>query len=112
MERQELERLTRDYQMLQEQLQSLAVQREQFNMQKEEHKMALAEVEKAAGKVYMGVGGAIVETPKDDAVKRLKERHEAIEMRLTLVNKQYEEFSKKEKSLREEITAALKAEKA
>lgn len=111
MERQELEKLTRDYQLIQEQLQALAAQKEQFSMQKEEHKEALSEVEKAAGKVFISVGGAIVETPKEEAVKKLKERQESIEMRLTLVNKQYEDFSKKEKSLREEITMALKAEK-
>lgn len=111
MERQELEKLTRDYQMVQEQLQSLAMQKEQFTAQREEHKEAVVELEKAAGKVYVGVGGAIVETTRDDALKKLKERHDAIDMRLTLVNRQFDEFSKKEKSLREEITAALKAEK-
>ncbi len=111
MERQELEKLTRDYQLLQEQLQALAVQKEQFTLQKEEHKEALAEVEKAGGKIFLTIGGAIVEMPKDEAVKKLKERQEAIEMRLGLVSKQYEEFSKREKSMREEITNALKMEK-
>lgn len=112
MERQELEKLTRDYQMLQEQLQSLAMQKEQFAAQNEEQKEALTEIEKASGKVFISVGGAIVETTKAEALKKLKERHDAVEMRLTLVNRQHDEFSKKEKSLREEITAALKAEKA
>lgn len=111
MERQELEKLTRDYQLLQEQLQALAVQKEQFAIQKEEHKEAFSEVEKAAGKVFLTVGGAIVEMPKADALKKIKERQESIEMRIGLVNKQYEEFSKKEKSMREEITKALQQEK-
>ncbi len=111
MERQELEKLTRDYQIIQEQMQALALQKEQFTMQKEEHKVALAELEKATGKVYISVGGVIVETTRADAVAKTKERQESIEMRLTIINRQYDEFSKKEKSMREEITTALKNEK-
>jgi prefoldin beta subunit len=111
MERQELEKLTRDYQIVQEQLQTLAVQKEQFTLQKEEHKVALAELEKATGKVYISVGGVIVETAKGDAITKIKERQESVDMRLTIINRQYDEFAKKEKSMREEITAALKAEK-
>lgn len=109
MERQELEKLTRNYQMIQEQLQSLSVQKEQFAAQKEEHKEALAEIEKNEGKVYLSIGGAIVETPKEEAVKRIKSAQESIEMRIGLVTKQYDEATKKEKSMRDEITAALKA---
>jgi prefoldin beta subunit len=108
MDRQELEKLTRDYQTVQEQMQALAVQREQFAAQKEENKEALAEVEKAAGKIYVAIGGAIVESTKEDALKRLKEKQDSVEMRLSITSKQYEEASKKEKSLREEITKALK----
>jgi prefoldin beta subunit len=111
MERQELEKLTRDYQLIQEQLQALSMQKEQFSMQKEEHKEALMELEKSSGKIYLTIGGAIVETPKSDALTKIKEKQESIEMRLTIVNKQYEDFSKKEKALREEITTALKSEK-
>lgn len=112
MERQELEKLTRDYQMIQEQLQNLAMQKEQFTIQKEEHKVALVELEKASGKVYLSVGGVIIETPKAEAVSKVKERQESIEMRLTIINKQYDEFAKREKSMREDITNALKNEKA
>ncbi len=111
MERQELEKLTRDYQTLQEQLQTLAVQKEQFAIQKEEHKEAMAEVEKSSGKIYVNVGGVVVETTKGEAVAKIKERQESIEMRLAIINKQYDEFSKREKALRETITGALKSEK-
>ncbi len=89
-------------------MQGLAMQKEQFMAQKDEQKEALAELEKATGKVYYAVGGAIVETPKEDAIKKLKEKHESVEMRLSIVNKQYDEVSKKEKTLRETITNALK----
>ncbi len=111
MDKEELEKLTRDYQLVQEQLQALAIQREQFSAQKEEQKTALAEVTKTTGKVYMSVGGVVVETSKDDALKDIKDRQDSTEMRLGIINKQYDEFSKREKSLRTSITEALKGEK-
>jgi prefoldin beta subunit len=110
MEREELEKLNRDYQQVREQLQTLAMQKEQFTFQKQEQKEALEEVEKSTGKVYLNVGGAIVETTKVAALTKLKERQETVEMRLTIVNKQYDDFSKKEKVMREQITNALKAQ--
>lgn len=112
MDRQELEKLTRTYQVTQEQLQALAMQKEQFTAQREEQKAALAELAKSKGKVYRSVGGVIIETTKEDAERDLKEKQESVEMRLSLVQKQHDEISKKEKSLREEITAALKEQGA
>lgn len=108
MERDELEKITREYQMLQEQLQSLAVQREQFKEQKEEFKEALEEIEKAKGKIYLAIGGVMVDVDKDTAMKDVKEKQESAAMRLSIVEKQHEDLSKKEQNLRSEITAALK----
>lgn len=108
MDRDEIEKMTRDYQVMQEQLQSLAIQKEQFSSQKEELKDALAELEKAAGKIYVAIGGVMVEQKKDDAVKDVKERQETLDMRLSIITKQLDDLSKKEKSLREEITTVLK----
>ncbi len=111
MERAELEKLTRDYQLIQEQLQALALQKEQFTIQKEENKEALSEIEKSSGKVFISMGGVIVETTKGEALAKLKEKQESTEMRLSIISKQFDEFSKKEKSMRENITSALKTEK-
>ncbi len=108
MERDQIEKLTREYQMLQEQLQSLAMQKEQFRAQKEELKMALEETEKSKGKIFLAMGGIMVEVDKETAAKGLKERQDSTSMRLTIVEKQFDDASKKEKSLREEITSALK----
>ena len=52
MDRDQIEKLTKDYQTLQDQLQSVAMQKEQFTEMKEEFKEAMAEVEKATGKMY------------------------------------------------------------
>ena len=57
------------------------------------------------------MGGVIIETQKADAVKGVKEKQESAEMRLTIINRQYEDAVKKEKALRSEIEAALKGEK-
>jgi prefoldin beta subunit len=108
MEREQLEKLTRDYQALQEQLQSLAMQKEQFREQKEEVKQALEEIEKAKGKVFLAVGGIMVDVEKDIAIKSLKERQESNTMRLSIVEKQFDEASKREQTLRSDITGALK----
>ena len=108
MDRDQIEKLTKEYQMLQDQLQSAAMQKEQFTEMKEEFKEAMAEIEKAAGKIYLSVGGVIIEVPKDRAVKDMKDKQESADMRLGIVSKQYEDLSKREQSLRADITTALK----
>lgn len=108
MERDQIEKMTREYQLLQEQLQALALQKEQFSEQKEEYKEALEEIEKAKGKIYIALGGVIVDVDKETALKNVKEKHESSEMRLSIVSKQYEDLAKKEQTLRTEITTALK----
>lgn len=108
MERDQLEKLTKEYQVLQEQLQSLAIQREQFKAQREELKEALEEIEKSKGKIYLSIGGVMVETDKESAKSSIKEKQESNSMRYSIVEKQYEDFSKKELALRAEITNALK----
>jgi prefoldin beta subunit len=108
MEKDELEKMTREYQTIQEQIQSIAMQREQFRNQKEEIKMALAEAEKSNGKIFLAIGNIMVDVDKETAIKNLKERQDSNAIRLTMTEKQFDEISKKEQSLRNEITAALK----
>jgi prefoldin beta subunit len=108
MEKEQLEKITREYQMLQEQLQSLAMQKEQFKEQKAEFAEALEEIEKAKGRVYLAVGGIMVDVDKATATKNVKEKQDSAQMRLGITEKQFDELSKKEQSLRAEITTALK----
>jgi prefoldin beta subunit len=108
MEKDQLEKLTREYQTLQEQLQALAMQREQFREQKDEIKQALDEAEKSKGKIFLAIGGIMVDVDKETAVKNLKEKQDSNSMRLTITEKQFDDTSKKEQSLRSEITSALK----
>ncbi len=108
MEREELEKMTRDYQNIQMQIQSLSMQKLQFNQQKEEYKDAEKELLLAKGKVYIDIGGLMIETTKDEAMAKLKEKIESTEMRHKIVTRQYEEASKKEQTLRGTLTEELK----
>ncbi|MCL5433372.1 MAG: prefoldin subunit [Candidatus Marsarchaeota archaeon] len=107
MKEEEIEKLTADYQSLVEQLQTLSAQKEHFSMQKEEQNEALKELELAKGKIYMALGGVLIEASKDEAIKKLKEKQDSVEMRLSLISRQHEELSKKEKEMREKINEAI-----
>ncbi|MGC8572218.1 MAG: prefoldin subunit [Candidatus Micrarchaeia archaeon] len=103
MKEEEIEKLIKEYQLLADQLQSFAVQKDQFSIEKEEYKESLKELENATGKIYMSVGSVIIEASKEEAIKKIKEKQESVEMRLSLINRQYEDLSKKEKEMREKI---------
>ncbi len=107
MDREQLEKLGREYQELQMQLQSLALQKMQFGEQKEEYTQARKHLESASGRIYAEVGGLIVETTKDGAMKELSDKLESVEMRLGIVGKQYDEAVKKEQSMRTALNAEI-----
>lgn len=100
----ELEKLLKDYQILQEQLRSVALQVEQFQSQKMDMDRAVEELGKSNGKVYISVGGVIVETTKEKASEDLKDRLSLTETRLQSANKTYTDLRNREKQLNERIT--------
>lgn len=79
----------------------------QFTQQSEEYTDAEKALQASAGKVYMELGGVIVETTKDEALKSLKEKMESMQLHLSITNKQYEEANKKEQSLRATLTKEM-----
>jgi prefoldin beta subunit len=101
---QEIEKMVREYQMLQEQLRNAALQLDQLQNVKADLERAKAEIEKATGKVYISVGSVIVETTKDKAAADVKEKAELTDVRLQSANKQYTELKTREKQLGEKIT--------
>ncbi len=111
MEKEEIEKLTKEYQSLQMQLQSLSMQKLQFSQQNEEYKDAEKELNAAMGHVYVDIGGLMVETTKQDALIKLNERLESTQMRISIVTRQYEEATKKEQILRLKLTEELKGAK-
>jgi prefoldin beta subunit len=106
---QDMERMVRDYQVVQEQLRVYAIQLEQLRAQKAELERANEEVGNSTGKVYISVGGVIVETTKDKAVADLKDRSELSDTRITSVTKQFNDLKSKEKQLSEKITEIYKS---
>ncbi len=107
----DVEKLLRDYQLIQEQLRSVAMQLEQLQAQKMEVERAKDELTKSTGKVYFSVGSVIVETTKEKALADVNERHELTTTRLTSFNKQYTEIRAKEKALNDKLTQMYKQNK-
>ena len=111
MEKEEVEKLTKEYQNIQMQIQNLTFQKMQFNQQKEEYKEAEKELQVSSGRVYSEIGGLIVETTKEKALKDLGDKMESVEMRLNIILKQYNEVNKREQSIRQTLTEEFKGEK-
>ena len=111
MEENNLEKLTLDYQKVEEQLQALSMQREQFTAQKDELSHAKEQIEGSSGKVYSSVGGAIVEATKEAALEDINEKSELTDMRLTMLKKQIDELKKREQELREKVMSMVNGQK-
>jgi chaperonin cofactor prefoldin len=107
----EIEDLLREYQNLQNQLKGAAMQMDQFQVQKSDAEIAHQEVEKSTGKVYITVGGIMVETTKEEALKNISEKSEVIGIRLQNTTKMYKELQEKEKRLREQLTKLSEQQK-
>ena len=104
----EAEKTVRDYQMVQEQLRGTMMQLDQLRAQKAELERAKDEVSGSAGKVYITVGGVIVETSKDKALADIKEKSELAEVRIGSMTKQLNELKSREKQLGDKITQMYK----
>jgi prefoldin beta subunit len=106
---QDIEKMVKDYQIIQEQLRVYAIQLDQLKNQKAELERAGEEVTKATGKVYISVGGVIVETTKDKASTDITDRSELSETRIQSITKQYNDLKAKERQLNEKITQLYKS---
>lgn len=105
---QELEKLVKDFQILQEQLRASALQLDQLQNQKADLERAKGEIEKASGKVYITIGNVIVETTKEKALAEIKEKSELAEARVQSTTKHYNDLKAKEKASSERITQLYK----
>ena len=105
---QDIEKMVKDYQIIQEQLRVYAIQLDQLKNQKAELERADEEVGKSTGKVYISIGSVIVETTKEKATTDIKERSSLTDARIQSVNKQYTELRNREKQLNEQITQLYK----
>ncbi|MGI0141082.1 MAG: prefoldin subunit [Candidatus Micrarchaeales archaeon] len=101
---QDVEKMLRDYQTVQEQIRVYSMQIDQLQVQSNELDTAKEEIEKSTGKVYVTVGGVIVETNKETALKNISEKKETGSVRMQSTSKQLTDLKAKEKKLREDIT--------
>lgn len=108
-ETQDLEKMLKDYQVIQDQLRSVALQLDQLQAQKIDMEKAKEELDKAQGKVYITVGGVMVETTKEKALTDISERASLNKARIDSMNKQYTELRNREKQLNEKITSVYKS---
>lgn len=104
MEQNEIEKLSKEYQDIQEKLQALDFQKLQFNAQKQEYEDTESEIESAANKIYKIIGGVMIETTIEKAKSDIAEKKESISMRLSIIAKQQEKTIEREKELREQLT--------
>ncbi len=104
----DIEKLLKDYQLLQEQMRSIVMQIEQMQSQKIELERAKEELEKSSGKVFLTVGNVIIESSKDKAKTDIEDKHSMVEIRLQSMNKQYTEMKSKDKQLNEKLTQIYK----
>lgn len=105
---QEIERMARDYQTIQEQLRVVSLQLEQLRAQKVDLDRAKAEIDKANGKVYISVGGVIVETTKDKALADIRDKAELGDTRISSLSKQQAELKTREKGIGDKLTQFYK----
>ncbi|MDE1851506.1 MAG: prefoldin subunit [Candidatus Micrarchaeota archaeon] len=105
---QDVERMARDYQTVQEQLRVVSMQLEQLRAQKIDLERAKAEIDRASGKVYISVGGIIVETTKDKALADIKDKAELGDTRISSLAKQQTDLRTREKGIGEKLTQFYK----
>lgn len=104
----EIEKLLENYQAVQDQLKSYALLLDQLQSQKEEIKQAKEEVSNSTGKIYVSIGGVLVETTKEKALADLDNKASMNELRITTATQQYNSLKAKEKELSEEIAEIYK----
>jgi len=100
----ETQREIQEIQMLEQSFQQIIMQKQAFQYESTETNNALEEVKKAEGDVFKIVGNQVViKTSKEKVEKELTHKRELIDLRLTNIDKQEAEFSKRIEELREKI---------
>ena len=102
------ERLQR-LQQLQNTLQQLILQKQRIEIEMNESSRALETLDKVDtdAKVFKSVGAVLVERPKDDIVKDLKERMDFLEMRIKVIDKQEEKAKERLNNLQTTLQKEL-----
>lgn len=107
---QQLQDKLAQFQALQNQIQMLALQKQQILVHSNDIDGALEELNKIKGgeRIYRMAGPLLIETSKEDSVKKLGDDKEVTKTRLSILDKQEKKLSTKFQELRSEIQSMLK----
>ncbi|HET6399708.1 MAG TPA: prefoldin subunit beta [Candidatus Thermoplasmatota archaeon] len=105
----QLQKMVAEFQQMQQQFQQVASQRAQLEMLKSEGEEALKALETlpAEAPVYRNIGSLLVREARDEAVARLKEDQETLEIRLNRLGKQESALREGLQSAQQKIQASL-----
>ncbi len=99
-----------EFQQLQKQAQTLVQQRMHFELELSETEKALKELEslKKGAEIYQSIGVYMISSDKDKVLDDLKEKKEALAVRIKTFKNQEERFTEKLKTMKAEIENQLK----
>lgn len=93
-----------ELQMLERNFQQLLMQKNAFSMELSETDYVIEQVEKTSGEVSRIVGGQVViKSTKDEVLKEMKKKKELLTQRMSSIDKQEKDFSKRIEDIREEV---------
>lgn len=93
----------KEYNATMAQMQIVMFQKQQFKYQLDDVDSALKELDKAKGPVYRNVGVLLFQSSREDASGDLKERREAMNVRLSSLAKQEEKLRERMDELKSKI---------
>lgn len=94
----------RELQMLEQSFQQFLMQKNAFNMELSETNYILEQVEKTTGEISRIVGGQVViKSSKDEVLTEMKKKKELLSQRISSIDKQEKDFSKRIDDIREEV---------
>ena len=104
----ETERKIQELQILEQSLQNLLMQKQAFQLELNETDNALKEIKKTKEDVFKVIGQVMIKADKAEIEKELAQRAEIIRIRLTSIERQEQELSKKAEKLKKEVLEKIK----
>lgn len=103
----EIEQKLAQLQLIEQSLQTILLQKQQFQSQLIENESAIKELEKAES-AYKIIGNIMVAAKKEELQKELKDRLEALKLRINSIEKQEKHIKEKAQAIRKEVMGKLK----
>jgi|SRR3989344_503187 len=104
----ETQQKIQELQNFEQTLQGMLMQKQAFQMELSETENALDELEKTTDEVFKIVGNIMIKTSKTKTQAELKRKKELVTLRLSSIEKQENDLTKKAQDLKEEVMKKLK----